>query len=364
MGCNNPISGKVYMTCFKCKKHFDLACAGVQPNRFQTMSPSKKLKWTCSVCRESIPKANNIPMRPETSSTLESVAQKSSSPSIMKGPGKQSPSATNNEEKSDLGVGTVFGIDDISKIIAKEVTAAIRTELPKILNQMLEVKLTPIKEQLDNLQSSVSFMSQEYDRFNQKVDAVSSENRELQKESKELQTTVSSMTERLNHLEQCLRECNIEIQGVPEHKTENVVNIVMQIAQVVNHKILDTDILNCTRVASMNRDSKKPRAIIAKLRSKRCRDEFYSAVTKFNKANSDNKLNSSLLGIAGEKLPVYVSEHLSPANKALHAATRIKAKEKNYKFVWVRNGRIFMRKDETSPFVHVKNELVLNKLVG
>lgn len=169
------------MTCFKCKKQFDLICAAVQPKRFQTMSPSKKLKWTCSECRELTPKSDIIQMRSGNSSPLEGVVQEFSS-SLIKGPGKQSSTATHNEQDSELGVGMVAGIEDISKIIAKEVTTAIRTELPKILNEMLEVKLTPIKEQLVNLQSSVSFMSEEYDRFNQKVEAISSENKELQKE--------------------------------------------------------------------------------------------------------------------------------------------------------------------------------------
>ncbi|CAG9784798.1 unnamed protein product [Diatraea saccharalis] len=52
----------------------------------------------------------------------------------------------------------------------------------------------------------------------------------------------------------------------------------------------------------------------------------------------------------------------SPSNKALHAAARAKAKELSYKFVWVRDGRIFMRKSETSDFTHVRNGEVLEKL--
>lgn len=65
------------------------------------------------------------------------------------------------------------------------------------------------------------------------------------------------------------------------------------------------------------------------------------------------------MGIAGDKSPVYVCEHLSPANKALHAAARIRSRELGYKFVWVRNGHIFMRKDETSRFIHIKNKQTL-----
>lgn len=112
-------------------------------------------------------------------------------------------------------------------------------------------------------------------------------------------------------------------------------------------------------MASVNKGSKKPRVI---LRSVRCRDEFYSAVARFNKSNPGNKLNSSMLGIGGISSSVYVAKHLSRANKMLHAAARAKAKDLSYKFVWVRNGRVFMRKNETSHFIHVKNNEVLERL--
>ncbi|KAG8284259.1 hypothetical protein J6590_106999, partial [Homalodisca vitripennis] len=35
---------------------------------------------------------------------------------------------------------------------------------------------------------------------------------------------------------------------------------------------------------------------------------------------------------------------LSPARRRLHALARKFQREKNYKFLWVRNGKIFMRK--------------------
>ncbi|KAL4714120.1 hypothetical protein ACJJTC_008474 [Scirpophaga incertulas] len=85
----------------------------------------------------------------------------------------------------------------------------------------------------------------------------------------------------------------------------------------------------------------------------RARDKILSAVSRYNRAHPNNKLCSSLLGMINDNNAVYVSEHLSPANKSLHAATRMEAKDHNYKFVWVRNGRVFMRKDETSRFIHV-----------
>lgn len=239
---------------------------------------------------------------------------------------------------------------DLISTIRDEIRTAIRAEL------------APVKEQLKELKDSVQYMSNQYDDLIKTTDAIVDDYRNLKTECHQLRSTVSVMAARMETMEQYLRESNIEVQGIPQNKNEHLVNIIEKIADVVSLKLNDNDILKCTRVASINKENKKPRTIVVKLRSTRCRDEFYSAVARFNKSNPNNKLNSSMLGIGGIGSPVYVSEHLSPANKSLHAAARAKAKQLSYKFVWVRNGRIFMRKNETSNFIHVKNNEVLERL--
>jgi regulator of replication initiation timing len=231
-----------------------------------------------------------------------------------------------------------------------------------MLRELLQSNLNPIKEQLGVLQNSVSFISDQYDDMKNSLNTVMKENKELKTECTQLRATTSDLTDRLNSVEQYMRDSNIELQGIPENKSENIANIVKQVAQVVSIKLTDVDILSCTRVAPLNKKGNRPRNIVVKLRSNRCRDELYSAVTRYNKAHRDDKLNTSHLGIAGNKIPVYVCEHLSPTNKALHAGARIRARELGYKFVWVRNGHIFMRRDETSRFIHVKNEQTLSSL--
>lgn len=58
-----------------------------------------------------------------------------------------------------------------------------------------------------------------------------------------------------------------------------------------------------------------------------------------------------------------MTEHLSPANKALHAAARTRAKEAGYKYVRIRNGRVYMRKSDDSDYILVKDTEMLKKIV-
>ena len=116
-------------------------------------------------------------------------------------------------------------------------------------------------------------------------------------------------------------------------------------------------------MAKSNKTDRRPRSIIVKLATPLMRDTLLAQAIKFNKANPSDKLNSFHIGLGGNKQPIFVSEHLSPTNRVLHAAARHKAKQLDYKFVWVKQGKIFMRKTETSEFVYVKNRNVLDSLI-
>lgn len=58
-----------------------------------------------------------------------------------------------------------------------------------------------------------------------------------------------------------------------------------------------------------------------------------------------------------------MSEHLTLHNKHLHAAARRKAKEAGFKFVWVRDGRILVRRNEQSHAITIKDEESLKLIV-
>ncbi|XP_045502210.1 uncharacterized protein LOC123699326 [Colias croceus] len=157
-------------------------------------------------------------------------------------------------------------------------------------------------------------------------------------------------------LEQSSRDNNLEIQCVPEQRNENLLNIINKIASTVKYDLKDTYIAGFHRVAKLDSESKRPRNIILKMNNQRTRDDFLAAIKTFNRQNGE-KLNTSLIGLAGAKSPIFISEHLSPANKQLHAATRLAAKEKKYDFIWIRNARIFIHEIDRQLLLVSINEM-------
>lgn len=60
---------------------------------------------------------------------------------------------------------------------------------------------------------------------------------------------------------------------------------------------------------------------------------------------------------------LYINENLTRANKELYRLARLKGKEKGFKFVWTRNGRVLARKEEGRPIIHIDSKADLDLIV-
>ncbi|CAH2084487.1 unnamed protein product [Euphydryas editha] len=249
-------------------------------------------------------------------------------------------------------------------VLRSEFSSMIRDEIRTAIRDIFEEEFSKIKRQVLEFQESISYMNKQFEIAVSDIKLCTESTKQLEIENTALKSKVYDLEARLAQVEQDARQTNLEIHCLPEHKQENLVNTVLQLAKVVSFPLTDNDILSCNRVQKFNPKSKMPRTIICRLPSRLKRDNLLAAVLSFNKANPKKKLNTKLLGYGDAESPVYVSEHLTPANRSLHAATRIKAKEKQYKFVWVRNGKIFVRKDESSPALVIAHMDALKKLIN
>ena len=59
---------------------------------------------------------------------------------------------------------------------------------------------------------------------------------------------------------------------------------------------------------------------------------------------------------------IYINEHLTTRNKHLFNLAKDKKRSKNYKFLWTRNGKIFIRKDERSDPITIDCEDTISVL--
>lgn len=349
-GCHEPLELNNYLTCSQCKAYYDLLCANVSQERYDCMRNEVKRSWICQYCRSKAPKVDNTntPIRQLLEPATKAKNLKSSGTSVR----QDDQTNVTIRRKNARGLDNSCEAEDIHSDVEDRLRSIIRSEfhssLQKTMEKLIAKELQPINQFLTEFRESVDFFNKKYEELKSVVEERNASIHKLEVNNIELQSTVIDLNLRLNRAEQYLRESNVEINGVPENKSENLVSTIMQLSSTVKAQLKDEDVLNVTRAAKLDRNSDRPRSIIAKFRSTRQRDLLLAAVANYNKTNKEEKLNTRHLGIAGRRCPVFVSEHLIPSTKALHAAARIKAREMSYKFVWVRNGRVYARKNEES----------------
>lgn len=331
--CGLAVKKTEKITCSNCSKPYHNLCVNITASAYKRLSKIARASWNCPTCTKS--HQQNKSMTDDDEELVE----------------------TSESEEQDTSKDS-----RLRRIIRDEIKNTMRSELKHMIREM-RLEMDEMRKQLEKLKSSGIFDISQVNDLKIDLSKLQRENSDLRSQNFNMQENITQLKIQLNTLDQNLRDSNLEINGLPENKSEILPNVVIQLAKAVSYELRDTDILKSTRVASISSNKSRPRTVIVKLRSPRCRDELFSAVTRYNKSHSDDKLNTSILGYSGHKQPIYVSEHLSPVFKSLHASARLKAKEKSYKFVWVRYGKIFVCKDENSSSILIRNEQCLDKIV-
>lgn len=360
-GCKNIIKSRNTLRCSNCIFAYDLLCANVSEKKFNLMTREQKQSWTCHGCRSKEPKSDNsnTPIRPTNTAPAQPITSPVESDTnniTMRKGAKESAQAQPPTPAVDPA---------IMLAIKNEIQTAVKHSVKAAIDSFFSREFDQIKSELkilNDIKESMEFLTAEYDRIQAHVKESEEKIKNLTQENANLNKTLESLSTRLILLEQHSRENNLEINGIPENKSENLYSVMNQLGAVISLPIQETDIMACTRVRKLDDSSKRPRTVVVKLRNTRVRDSIIAAVSKFNKNKSSDRLNSGQLGYSVTKSFIYVSEHLSPYYKALHARTRTIAKEKGFRYVWIRNGRIFIRKNDQSPAKQIKCYETLNNL--
>lgn len=362
--CNNLIQNREFLSCGSCKLKYDIHCIGITLQRFQSFygpNQDRRRNWKCPECLNRLPKTDNTNTPAKSTARSDALCEDSLDNVTVRKRITTCTGETDNISQSVRSPPFLEACQEAGKYhgISKEEWIDL---LKTTIEQTISAQLKDITDQVSDIRESMSFFNKQYEDMKCALEENTTNIKELRRDNEMLKITVNDLSSRLNLMEQGLRESNIEINGIPEHRNENLNTTLIQLVKVIGEPVPTSDIIHATRVAKISKDSDRPRTVVVKLSSPKCRDAILAAVANFNKKNSKQKLSSQHLGLGGSVTPVFVSEHLSPTNKALHAITRKKAKEICYKFVWVRNGRIFVRKDEYSPAIMIRNKEVLNAL--
>lgn len=315
--------------CSACRGLYHYACIGLKEHDFKKMLPMNKIKWKCPPCKSGKKKENksspNTP-RPECSSS-----------------------------QSMINIDANAIMDHIDSRFS-----ALQSAIDSLKSDVNE-KLTRLSATVASWETKMQGFASSIASINEQVFDLKQENDKLKQDLDHLRSKVTDISDCNDRNEQWVRRSNIQINGVPEKKGENLLSLVKSLAQKCNFAMnVDSDVDFVTRVAVKNdADNKTPKPIILKMHSRYKKDDFLSSLRKLKNCTAGD------IGITGAQsgYNIFFNDHLSARNKYLLKQAKRLAKEKGYVYCWVRNCTIMVRRSDQSPIIHITSEHSLNKII-
>lgn len=325
-----PTDGRS-MKCFDCTKayHFGKNCSGVSESTFKAMSASKIKKWRCPACREGSLKASTdgeLITSPADSSAF--LAQLSSV-----------------NQKLDL------------LLSWKDSVGALHELHPKI-DSLLLLKQTvdSMKLTMNEMQTSMNFYSEEYDSLVKSAKSQDKTIKDLQTETSSLRSLLSEQAREIqqiksdqNDTDQANRLSNMEIHGISFSPQESIKNILTDLAGKMNVEgFQPADVVAAYRLPA-KADSVPP--IFIRFSSVPLKERWMACRGRLGSIPRDDS-----------QPKIYFNDNLTEANRKLFWMARTRGKEKKFKFVWVRHGKIFAKQSHNSPLLRISNIDALNQI--
>lgn len=261
-----------------------------------------------------------------TSSPQRNITARTKRPRMESSPNKQ-------ESSSNVSLELIMTTLTTMKT-QQEVTFA------KIFSEMSDVKekVHQIQKTNSEIEKSMEYMYKHYEDLKLQI-------LDLEKTRDKNSETINQLERQLQDIKLSSRSSAVEIRNVPNKENETVeemINIVSQIGKSIDFEVSASEIRDIYRLPAKPGTNK---TIVTEFSSVHTKTNYLSAARNFNKSRKlEDKLNTKVVGMCGDKKPIYVDEYLPGSMKKLFLQSRDFAKKNSFKFCWISNGKILLRK--------------------
>ncbi|KAK5643339.1 hypothetical protein RI129_007184 [Pyrocoelia pectoralis] len=216
-----------------------------------------------------------------------------------------------------------------------------------VMSKINSVLPPNFKTEFNDLKKAVEFISDEYDNFKQELHENKQEVQELKNELKNQKTENSNLKNEIISLQNYSRRDNIVIQGINVTPNEAVSAIFNEMSAAIGSTLKFENLSTAHRIPSRANGAIKP--IVFKTAS--LQEPQYPGI-------STKRINKNL-----PEGRVQVHQQLAPGFAALLARTKRLARDKGYRFIWVREDKILVKRDESSMnIIVIRSDQDVNKL--
>ena len=238
--------------------------------------------------------------------------------------------------------------EKIVQFIQCQVKNLIETMISKA-TKPLEKRIKKLELEAVQLRESQNFISKKHDDLTEDCDSLKRSNKLQTKDLRPLTKTTDTLQKskfedqlRIDEIQQCNRRRNLELQGVPVRKDEDVTQITLDLISKLDVDIKEEDISIAHQPpvkqrygrTRLNNPVNHP-TINVRLVSRQMRNEIY-----------DKRFNTKMI----EDFPVegmeklFINENLTQRRKRLFWLRKQKAKELEYKYFGPKTGKFLFGK--------------------
>lgn len=179
------------------------------------------------------------------------------------------------------------------------------------------------------------------EEMNEKYNNLFTKFEEQVKINQKLQDELTDIKKQLNKKEQKELKNNLIVNGIQYMQNENLSEIINKIGQIL-------EVPTGQYTAYRLKQGEKNSAIKIILQDENTKKEMLKSKKKFTLQTKD-------LGYSTNN-KIYLNHDLTKANLELFKEAKTFKKENGYKYLWISNGNILLRKDEKSKIVQVEDK--------
>lgn len=173
----------------------------------------------------------------------------------------------------------------------------------------LKVQCSNIQQTNNDIEKAIVSLNQDYEEVFAKVS-------QLEKAQGDYKDCISKLENQVHELQQKCRPSAIEIRNVPARPNENINDLMQLVARLGQIAKMETPTSSIRDIYRLPGKPGLTRSIFIEFSTVYFKNNFLSAVRNYNKGRRiEEKLNTESIGIAGERKPIYVDEHLPPTSK-------------------------------------------------
>lgn len=232
----------------------------------------------------------------------------------------------------------------------------------KLMRETLERdfrnEIRDLRSDIREVKSSMGFINAEFENMKKQLEsgvladaALKKENDELRARCYALERDVKANQMSIVQCEQHSRAYNLEIKGIAVIENEDLHATLCTLGELIGEPIDKQDVEICHRVRT--RELNKQNIIVQFVRREKRENVLAKARTK--------RLTNKDFGLSTDTA-VFVNEHLCPTLKKLLGKATAKKRDAGWKYVWVRNGKIWARKSETAAIISIEHDGDLGKI--